>query len=137
VGEVPSQRLRARTAGLAVGISVLFGLAFNTALPVISRSICLPVSRIPQQHTNLSTSSTVDTEGANWGYNTAWLFFGTGAVFCVLVWLYVPEPSRRNYAEMDEMYRKRVPARKMRKYVTEVQIAQQDRHLQMVEKLQA
>jgi hypothetical protein len=35
VGEVSSQKLRARTAGLAAGFSVIFGLTFNTALPVI------------------------------------------------------------------------------------------------------
>jgi hypothetical protein len=35
VGEVSSQKLRARTAGLAAGSSVIFGLTFNTALPVI------------------------------------------------------------------------------------------------------
>jgi hypothetical protein len=35
VGEVSSQKLRARTAGLAAGASVIFGLTFNTALPVM------------------------------------------------------------------------------------------------------
>jgi hypothetical protein len=38
VGEVSSQRLRARTAGLAAGISVLFGLTFNTSVPVMRMS---------------------------------------------------------------------------------------------------
>lgn len=47
----------------------------------------------------------IDTEGANWGYNTAWLFFATGIVLCVLIWFYVSESSRRNHAEMDEMYK--------------------------------
>lgn len=67
----------------------------------------------------------VDTEGAGWGYDTAWLFSGLGSLVCAMVWFYVPEPSRRNYAEMDEMYANEVPARKMRKDVTEVQLAQQ------------
>ncbi|KAL5338341.1 general substrate transporter [Aspergillus crustosus] len=35
VGEVASQRLRARTAGVASALSVVFGLAFNTSLPII------------------------------------------------------------------------------------------------------
>ncbi|KAF4472617.1 sugar transporter [Fusarium albosuccineum] len=102
VGEVANQKLRARTAGLAAGISVLFGLTFNTSLPAI-----------------------LDVEGANWGYKTAWLFFSTGLVVVVLVWLYVPEPSARNSAELDEMYAKGVPAWRMRKYVTDVQKQQQ------------
>lgn len=42
-----------------------------------------------------------------------------------MVWFYVPEPSQRNYAEMDEMYTNGVPARKMWNHVTEVQLAQQ------------
>ncbi|PVH79891.1 MFS general substrate transporter [Cadophora sp. DSE1049] len=100
VGEVASQKLRARTAGLAAGSSVLFGLTFNTSLPIM-----------------------LDVDGANWGYKTAWLFLGTGAVCCVGAFFYVPEPSKRNAAELDEMFEKRVPARQMRKYVTEVQMA--------------
>lgn len=77
----------------------------------------------------------VDTDGANWGYDTAWLFLALGSLVCVLVWFYGPEPSQRNYAEMDEMFTKGVPARKMRKYVTEVQLAQQQQIIE-TEKLQ-
>lgn len=77
----------------------------------------------------------VATEGADWGYDTAWLFFGLGSLVCIMVWFYVPEPSQHRYAEMDEMYSKGVPARKMRKYVTEVQLAQQQQIVE-VEKLQ-
>lgn len=54
----------------------------------------------------------VDTEGASWGYDTAWLFFALGCLVCVLVWFFVPEPSKRNYAEMDEMYTNIVSVRK-------------------------
>ncbi|KAM0547260.1 hypothetical protein ACHAPJ_010522 [Fusarium lateritium] len=103
VGEISSQKLRARTAGLAAGISVIFGLTFNTSVPVM-----------------------LDTEGADWNYNTAWLFGGLGVITTVIVWFYVPEPSKRNTAEMDEMYENGVPAWKMQKYVTNVQLAQQE-----------
>ena len=68
--------------------------------------------------------SPVDVNGANWGYKTAFLFLGTGAVTCVGAFFFAPEPSQRNAAEMDEMYAKGVPARRMRKYVTNVQKAQ-------------
>ena len=63
----------------------------------------------------------MDTDGEDWGYKTAFLFLGTGAVTCVVAYFYVPEPSQRNSAEMDEMYEKKIPARHMRKYVTQVQ----------------
>lgn len=65
----------------------------------------------------------MDVHGANWGYKTAWLFFGTGLVAMVIIYFYVPEPAQRNPAEMDEMYERGIPARKMRKYITDVQRA--------------
>ncbi|KAM0325154.1 hypothetical protein ACHAQA_007693 [Verticillium albo-atrum] len=100
VGEVASQKLRARTAGVAAASSVVFGLTFNTTVPLM-----------------------LDINGVNWGYKTAWLFSGTGLITIVVVFFYVPEPSQRNSAEMDEMYEKGIAARKMRKYVTDVQRA--------------
>lgn len=68
----------------------------------------------------------VDTEGVNWNYHTGWLFGGLGVIITVLVWSYVPETSKWNVAEMDEMYEKGVPAWKMSKYVTDMQRAQQE-----------
>ena len=63
----------------------------------------------------------MDVNGANWGYKTAWLFLGTGVVCTIGAFYFVPEPSQRNSAELDEMYEKEVPAWRMRKYVTDVQ----------------
>lgn len=59
------------------------------------------------------------------GYYTGWLFFGLGILCTVIVWFFVPEPSRRNAAEMDEMYEKKVPAWKMSRYMTDVQREQE------------
>ncbi|WVQ79774.1 hypothetical protein IAT38_001874 [Cryptococcus sp. DSM 104549] len=103
-GECASQKLRARTSGLGSAIAVIFGLTFNTAVPTM-----------------------LQTNGANLGYNTSWIFFGTGIAVCILAIFYLPETSRRNPAELDEMYEKGVPAWKMSKYVTNVQKAQQAR----------
>ncbi|CAK7217233.1 hypothetical protein SCUCBS95973_003076 [Sporothrix curviconia] len=106
VGEIASQKLRARTAGVAAAASVVFGLTFNTTVPLM-----------------------LNTSGANWGYKTAWLFLGTGVAIVIIIFFFVPEPSLRNAAEMDEMYKKRVPPRKMRTYVTDIQRAAQARPL--------
>lgn len=72
------------------------------------------------------TRQAVDVNGANWGYKTAWLFLATGAVCCVIIYFFVPEPSQRNPAELDEMYEKGIPAWRMRKYVTDVQRLQHE-----------
>lgn len=45
VGEIASQKLRARTAGLAAGMSVIFGLIFNTSVPIMRKSY--PFLKIP------------------------------------------------------------------------------------------
>lgn len=63
----------------------------------------------------------MDVNGANWGYKTAWFFCGTGLFACIAHWLYLPECAQRNAAEIDEMYEKGVPPRKMAKYITEAQ----------------
>lgn len=39
VGEVASQKLRARTAGVAAAASVVFGLTFNTTVPLMCKSL--------------------------------------------------------------------------------------------------
>ncbi|PCH03906.1 Major facilitator superfamily domain, general substrate transporter [Penicillium occitanis (nom. inval.)] len=98
VGEVASQKLRARTAGIASGMSVILGLIFNTSLPYM-----------------------LNTTGANWGYKTAWLFFGTGIAVSFLLYIFLPECAKRNPAEIDEMYEKGVPAWKMHKFYTDIQ----------------
>lgn len=115
VGEVASQSLRVRTAGVAAGASVIFGLTFNTTVPLMRTYLLFKSPR------RLAYIVVVDVNGVNWSYSTAFLFLGTGVFTCVLVYFYVPEPSQRNPAEMDEMYEKGVPARRMRKFVTDVQ----------------
>lgn len=43
VGEIATQKLRARTAGIAAGISVLFGLCLNTSVPIMCKgSLIMP-----------------------------------------------------------------------------------------------
>ncbi len=67
----------------------------------------------------------LDVNGANWGYNTAWLFFATGVITMALAFWYLPETARRNSAELDEMYERGVPAWRMTRYLTKVQKVQQ------------
>ncbi|WVQ84236.1 hypothetical protein IAT38_006388 [Cryptococcus sp. DSM 104549] len=111
-GEVAAQKLRARTSGLGSGIAVIFGLTFNTSVPIMLLD-----------------------GGARLGhntYNTAFIFLGFGSIVCLLTVFYLPEVAQRNPAELDEMYEKQIPPWKMGKYVTEVQKAQAARNGQVL-----
>ncbi len=58
----------------------------------------------------------------NWGPKTGLFFAGTGTIVCVIGWFILPELAQRTPAEIDEMFEKRVPPRKFKNYVTEVQM---------------
>jgi hypothetical protein len=84
------------------------------------------VSLVKRKHDSCPRTIEADTilvsaNGANFGYNTAWLFAVLGLIVSIgAIWL-CPETARRSPAELDELYEHRVPAWKMRKYVTDVQ----------------
>ncbi|PLB45056.1 MFS general substrate transporter [Aspergillus steynii IBT 23096] len=59
---------------------------------------------------------------ANLGAKTAFIFGGISVLCIVYVWFYQPETAGRSYAELDEMFMKRVPARKFKTYKTEVEV---------------
>ncbi|OWZ61036.1 hypothetical protein AYX15_06740 [Cryptococcus neoformans] len=102
-GEVATQKLRARTSGLGSGIAVIFGLIFNTSVPIMLLD-----------------------GGAKLGgntYNTAFIFLSFGTIVWILTIFLLPEVAKRNPAELDEMYEKSVPPWKMKDFVTDVQKA--------------
>lgn len=63
----------------------------------------------------------MDVDGADLGYNTGFLFFGFGIIALAVCVFLLPETARRNPAELDEMYTKKIAPWRMSKYVTDVQ----------------
>ena len=49
-------------------------------------------------------------------------FACTGTISCIIGWFVLPEIARRREGELDEMFEAKVPPRKFRKYVTQVEI---------------
>ncbi|OKL61225.1 hypothetical protein UA08_03351 [Talaromyces atroroseus] len=96
--EIPSQPLRARTAGWSLAASNLIAIMF---------SFCTP----------LMLDGT-----ANWGVKTGFFFAGTGFVSVVIAWFILPEVSLRTPAEIDELFEKKVNFREFKGYVTDVEI---------------
>lgn len=53
---------------------------------------------------------------ANLQGKTAFIFAGLTLVSWVFLWWYLPETSGRSYAQLDEMFSKRVSVRKFKKF---------------------
>ncbi|ODN75042.1 hypothetical protein L202_06262 [Cryptococcus amylolentus CBS 6039] len=96
--EVPTQRLRAQTAGWGLALSNLIAIMF---------SFCTPLMLNGDVH---------------WNVKTGFFFAGTGSVATVVGWFILPEVARRTPAELDEMFEKKVNPRKFKGYVTEVEL---------------
>lgn len=101
LAEVPTQRWRARTAGFGAAMAASLGACFGTSVPYMLKK---------QGHT-----------GAGWGVKTGFFFGCTGIIGSIIAFFIIPETSRRSPAEMDELFNKRVPLRKFKGYVTDVQ----------------
>ncbi|WWD01055.1 hypothetical protein V866_007993 [Kwoniella sp. B9012] len=105
--EIPSQRLRAKTAG--------WGLAFSNMVAIMF-SFCTPLML---------------NGNAHWGVKTGFFFAGTGTISTIVGWFLLPEVTRRSPAEIDELFEKKVPLRKFKGYVTEVQmVAEENKRMQ-------
>lgn len=97
--EVSTSRLRVKT--------IAIGLAFQNCLNLMW-SFVLPYLFNPDE--------------ANLGAKLAFIF-GAFSVFSVVyVWFYQPETAGRTYEELDEMFVKKIPARKFKGYEPEAQI---------------
>jgi SP family general alpha glucoside:H+ symporter-like MFS transporter len=91
VAEMPSTRLRQKSVVLARN-------AYNIA-SIIG---------------NILTPRMLNPSAWNWGAKSA--FFWAGACFLCLVWTYfrLPEPKGRTYGELDTLFEQRLPARKFK-----------------------
>ncbi|KAJ5297538.1 hypothetical protein PENANT_c005G03852 [Penicillium antarcticum] len=98
--EVPQQRLRAKTAGLALASSNAVAIMFSFCTPLMINNA--PVS--------------------SWGVKTGFFFAGMGTIAVIVAWFILPEVTRRTPAEIDEMFEKKINLRKFKGYLTEVEM---------------
>ncbi|EEU46206.1 uncharacterized protein NECHADRAFT_79489 [Fusarium vanettenii 77-13-4] len=95
VAEIPTQRLRARTASIALMGSFVLGIAFNYTVPLMLKA---------------------------WSVRTGYFFGAAGVISCVVGFFVLPEIACRTPAEIDEMFDDKIAPRKFRKRVTQVQV---------------
>ncbi|PSN59573.1 general substrate transporter [Corynespora cassiicola Philippines] len=94
--EVSTSRLRVKT--------IAIGLALQNGLQTMW-SFVLPYLFNPDK--------------LNLGGRLGFIFGGLSVICLVYLWFYQPETAGRTYEELDEMFMKRVPARKFKGYLTD------------------
>ncbi|KXT15573.1 hypothetical protein AC579_9958 [Pseudocercospora musae] len=92
-GELPSQRLRSYTFGMAAAVGV-----FGTWLATFTAPYF------------------INPASLNWGPRNGYIWAPSCFLTAVWVGFYLPEVKGRTLEEVDEMFAARLPARKFRKY---------------------
>jgi SP family sugar:H+ symporter-like MFS transporter len=103
-GEVPSQRLRAQTVGLANGVNFVFSWLCQFCTPYF-----------------------INPDSLNWGPKYCYIWGGSNAALAVWIFLFVPETKGRSLEQLDELFEKRVSTRQFSSYVTERQAVDADK----------
>ncbi|KAF1836257.1 general substrate transporter [Decorospora gaudefroyi] len=95
-GEIPSQRLRSYTFGVATSVAFLGAWLATFTAPYF-----------------------INPDALNWG----WIWGPSCFITVVWVYFFLPEIKNRTLEEIDEMFEARLPARQFRKYVCVGRIA--------------
>ncbi|KAK4169757.1 putative sugar transporter [Cladorrhinum sp. PSN259] len=93
-GEIPSQRLRSYTFGLAAAVGFLGAWLTTFTAPYF-----------------------INPQSLNWGPKYGYIWFPSCIVAMLWVFVFLPETKGRTLEEIDEMFEAGLPARKFRGYV--------------------
>lgn len=96
--EIPSQKLRSQTVGLAQGVNFVFAWLLTYCTPYF-----------------------INPEALNWGPKYCYIWGGSNAILAVFVFFFMPETKGRSLEQLDELFEKRVATRKFAGYVTDLQ----------------
>lgn len=96
--EVPSQKLRSQTVGLAQGVNFIFGWLLTYCTPYF-----------------------INPEALNWGPKYCYIWGGSNAILAVFIFFFVPETKGRSLEQLDELFEKKIATRKFAGYVTDLQ----------------
>ena len=100
-GETPTPRLRQKT----YAINQMLGTAVGTMYVMV-------------------TPLLVNPGNANLGGKVAFVFFGPAFPTAIFLYFYFPEMKGRSYLELEEMFQKKVPARKFKKHVCNIDVVE-------------
>lgn len=103
-GEIPTQRLRSHTFGLAAACGFAFAWLTTFTAPYF-----------------------INPAALNWGPRYGYIWMPSCCIAAAWVWFFLPEVKNRTLEEIDEMFEARLPARKFRGYKC-VGVASLDAH---------
>lgn len=92
-GEIPTQRLRSHTFGLAAAAGFFFAWLTTFTAPYFINAAAL-----------------------NWGPRYGFIWFPSCMIAATWVFFFLPEVKNRTLEEIDEMFEQRLPARKFASY---------------------
>ncbi|KAJ5552763.1 Maltose permease [Penicillium frequentans] len=92
-GELPSQRLRSYTFGLAAAVGFLGAWLTTFTAPYF-----------------------INVASLNWGPKYGYIWFPSCLIAAAFIYFFLPEVKGRTLEEIDEMFEQRVPARKFASY---------------------
>jgi MFS transporter, SP family, sugar:H+ symporter len=98
--EVPSQRLRSQTIGLAQGLNFVFAWLCAYCTPYF-----------------------INPAALNWGPKYCYIWGGSNLLLAIWVFFFVPETRGRSLEQLDELFAKKVPTWKFSKQTTDIQSA--------------
>lgn len=93
-GEIPTQRLRSHTFGLAAAVGFAGAWLTTFTAPYF-----------------------INPASMGWGARYGYIWFPSCVIAASWVFFFLPEVKNRTLEEIDEMFEKRLPARKFREYV--------------------
>ncbi|OAA66461.1 General substrate transporter [Niveomyces insectorum RCEF 264] len=96
--EVSTSRLRAKTIAMGISLQNVLNLVVSFVMPYL-----------------------FNPDKANLGAKVTFIFGGLSVLCVTYLWFYQPETTNRSYEELDEMFVKKVPARKFKTFKTDVE----------------
>jgi len=112
--EIPSQRLRSQTVGIANGLNFVFGWLC---------AFCTPYF--------------INPTSLNWGPKYGYIWGASNVILALFCFFFVPETKGRSLEQLDELFEKRVPTWKFSSYVTEHSVVDADKVFEEKETPQA
>lgn len=120
-GEIPSQRLRSYTFGIAAAVGFAGAWLATFTAPYFINPDSLNWG--PEYGTSLAISPNLFISppspaiGSRANILLGWIWGPSCLLTVVWIYFYLPEIKNRTLEEIDEMFEARLPARKFRKYV--------------------